>query len=282
MKAITEVRPSPIAGRWYAGDPITLAREIDAYLNEVSLPPLEGEVLALVVPHAGHRYSGRTAAHAFQAVKGNTYDRVAVVSPLHGYHPAALLTSAHSRYATPLGEIPIDQAAVDQLRKKLADRGSNWLESVANDDEHSLEIELPFLQRTLTAPFNLLPVMVRTRDWKTLESLGLALAEIARGKRTLLVASSDLSHFYPESAARVLDREMLARIVSLNAESVLAAETEGAGFACGAAAIAAVMIAALELGANAAQLLHHSTSADETGDPTSVVGYGSVAILKRE
>ena len=148
MKAITEVRPSPIAGRWYAGDPITLAREIDAYLNEVSLPPLEGEVLALVVPHAGHRYSGRTAAHAFQAVKGNTYDRVAVVSPLHGYHPAALLTSAHSRYATPLGEIPIDQAAVDQLRKKLADRGSNWLESVANDDEHSLEIELPFLQRT--------------------------------------------------------------------------------------------------------------------------------------
>ncbi len=282
MKAITEVRPSPIAGRWYAGDPITLAREIDAYLNEVSLPPLEGEVLALVVPHAGHRYSGRTAAHAFQAVKGNTYDRVAVVSPLHGYHPAALLTSAHSRYATPLGEIPIDQAAVDQLRKKLADKGSNWLESVANDDEHSLEIELPFLQRTLTAPFNLLPVMVRTRDWKTLESLGLALAEIARGKRTLLVASSDLSHFYPESAARVLDREMLARIVSLNAESVLAAETEGAGFACGAAAIAAVMIAALELGANAAQLLHHSTSADETGDPTSVVGYGSVAILKRE
>ena len=282
MKAITEVRPSPIAGRWYAGDPITLAREIDAYLNEVSLPPLEGEVLALVVPHAGHRYSGRTAAHAFQAVKGNTYDRVAVVSPLHGYHPAALLTSAHSRYATPLGEIPIDQAAVDQLRKKLADRGSNWLESVANDDEHSLEIELPFLQRTVTAPFNLLPVMVRTRDWKTLESLGLALAEIARGKRTLLVASSDLSHFYPESAARVLDREMLARIVSLNAESVLAAETEGAGFACGAAAIAAVMIAALELGANAAQLLHHSTSADETGDPTSVVGYGSVAILKRE
>ncbi len=282
MKAITEVRPSPIAGRWYAGDPITLAREIDAYLNEVSLPPLEGEVLALVVPHAGHRYSGRTAAYGFQAVKGNTYDRVAVVSPLHGYHPAALLTSAHSRYATPLGEIPIDQAAVDQLRKKLADRGSNWLESVANDDEHSLEIELPFLQRTLTAPFNLLPVMVRTRDWKTLESLGLALAEIARGKRTLLVASSDLSHFYPESAARVLDREMLARIVSLNAESVLAAETEGAGFACGAAAIAAVMIAALELGANAAQLLHHSTSADETGDPTSVVGYGSVAILKRE
>ena len=271
MKAITEVRPSPIAGRWYAGDPLTLAREIDAYLNEVSLPPLEGEILALVVPHAGHRYSGRTAAHAFQAVKGNAYDRVAVVSPLHGYHPAALLTSAHSRYATPLGEIPIDQAAVDQLRKKLADKGSNWLKSVANDDEHSLEIELPFLQRTLTAPFDLLPVMVRTRDWKTLESLGLALAEIARGKRTLLVASSDLSHFYPESAARVLDREMLARIVSLNAESVLAAETEGAGFACGAAAIAAVMIAALELGANAAQLLHHSTSADETGDPTSVV-----------
>jgi len=124
--------------------------------------------------------------------------------------------------------------------------------------------------------------MVRSRNWKTLHALGKALAEIAFQKRTLLVASSDLSHFYPESTAKVLDREMLARMISLNPESVLAAESEGAGFACGAAAIAAVIIASLELGANYAQQLHHSTSADETGDPASVVGYGSVVILKRD
>ncbi|HWR65662.1 MAG TPA: AmmeMemoRadiSam system protein B [Bellilinea sp.] len=280
MNTITEVRPSPIAGRWYAGDPVTLAREIDTYLNDASLPSLEGEVLALIAPHAGHRYSGRTAAHAFKAVTGQSYDQVVVVSPLHGYHPAALLTSAHQKYATPLGEIPVDRGAVEALRLTLAEDGIA-LEAVAYDDEHSLEIELPFLQRTLAAPFNLLPVMVRSRDWKTLHALGKALAEIALPKATLLVASSDLSHFYPESTAKLLDREMLARMISLNPESVLAAETEGAGFACGAAAIAAVIIAALELGANHAQLLHHSTSADETGDSASVVGYGSVVILKR-
>jgi len=282
MNTIAEVRPSPIAGRWYAGDPVTLACEIDTYLSEASLPPLDGVVLALIAPHAGLRYSGRTAAHAFKVVTGQIYERVVVVSPLHGYHPAALLTTAHQKYATPLGEIPVDRAAVEALRQTLGEKDGITLESVAYDDEHSLEIELPFLQRTLAAPFNLLPVMVRSRDWKTLHTLGKALAEIARQKRTLLVASSDLSHFYPESTAKVLDREMLARMVSLNPESVLAAESEGAGFACGAAAIAAVMIAALELGANNAQLLHHSTSADETGDPASVVGYGSVVILKRD
>jgi len=282
MNTIAEVRPSPIAGRWYAGDPASLAREVDAFLGEVKLPPLKGEVLAIIAPHAGHRYSGRTAAYAFAAIIGQAYPRVAVIAPLHGYHSAALLTSAHLRYATPLGEIPVDKAAIDLLRGILIEKGNVSLEAVAYDDEHSLEIELPFLQRTLAAPFSLLPVMVRSRDWKTLNPLGKALAEVAGQSKTLLVASSDLSHFYPESTAKVLDREMLARIVSLNPESVLAAETEGAGFACGAAAITAVMIAALELGANAAQLLHHSTSADETGDPTSVVGYGAVAILKRD
>lgn len=282
MNTITEVRPSPIAGRWYAGDPITLTREIDTNLYGASLPTLEGEVLGLIAPHAGHRYSGRTAAHGFKTVAGRSYDLVMVVSPLHGYHPAGLLTSAHQKYATPLGEIPVDQEAVEVLRRTLAEKDDINLEEVAYDDEHSLEIELPFLQRTLAAPFNLLPVMVRSRDWKTLHALGKGLAVVASQKETLLVASSDLSHFYPESTAKVLDREMLARIVSLNPETVLAAESEGAGFACGAAAIAAVIIAALELGANHAQLLHHSTSADETGDPTSVVGYGAVAILKRD
>ena len=282
MNAVVEVRPSPIAGRWYPGDPDQLARQIDAYLAEVVLPPIEGQVLAIIVPHAGHRYSGRTAAYAFKTVVGNSYNLVAVLSPLHGYHPAALLTSAHQRYATPLGEIPIDRMAVDQLRGFLAEKGNIQLEPVAYDEEHSLEIELPFLQRILPSGFNLLPVMARSHAWQTLQVLGTGLAEIARQTSTLLVASSDLSHFYPEQTAELLDQEMLERIVSLDPKSVLAAESEGTGFACGAGAIAAVMAAALDLGANAAQILHHSTSADETGDLSSVVGYGSVVILKRD
>lgn len=281
MTAITEIRPSPIAGRWYEGDSHRLSQMIDLYLSEALLPPLEGDLLAVVAPHAGHRYSGRTAAFAFQAAAGKTYDLVIVASPYHSYHPAALLTSAHRQYATPLGQIPIDRAAVDQVNRNLQASGHS-LEQVAYDDEHSLEIELPFLQRVLPGGFDLLPVMVRTHDGQILKDLGTGLAEIARQKKTLLVASSDLSHFYAERSANVLDREMLNRIASLQAESVLSAEAEGAGFACGAGAIAAVMIAARQLGGNSAVILHHSTSGDETGDLTSVVGYGAVAILKKD
>lgn len=281
MNAVPEIRPSPIAGRWYEGDPLRLAKSIDLYLSEVALPPLEGELLAIVAPHAGHRYSGRTAAYSFQAAAGKHYELVIVASPYHSYHPAALLTSAHLKYATPLGEIAIDEAAVQQLGQHLQEKGYS-LQPVAYDEEHSLEIELPFLQRVLPDNFKLLPVMVRSHDWQTLRVLADALAEIARHKSTLLVASSDLSHFYPERSAKVLDREMLNRIASLKPESVLSAEAEGAGFACGAGAVAAIISAAVVLGGNTAIILNHSTSGDETGDLSSVVGYGSVAIMKKD
>lgn len=282
MSTIADVRPSPIAGRWYPADPAQLARQIDAYLAEATLPPVVGQVLAIITPHAGHRYSGRTAAYAFKSIARRAYDLAAVISPLHGYHPAALLTSAHQRYATPLGELLIDARAVKKLEDFLAEKGSILLQPVAYDEEHSLEIELPFLQCVLPEGFNLLPVMVRSHEWRILQVLGQGLANVASQTATLLVASSDLSHFYPERTANVLDQELLKRIVSLDPKAVLAAEAEGVGFACGAGAIAAVLAAAVEMGANAAQILHHSTSADETGDLTSVVGYGSVVILKRD
>ncbi|TDA63787.1 MAG: AmmeMemoRadiSam system protein B [Chloroflexi bacterium] len=282
MSTIADVRPSPIAGRWYSANPAQLAHQIDAYLADVTLPQIEGQVLAIITPHAGHRYSGRTAAYAFKSIAGHAYNLAAVISPLHGFHPAALLTSAHRRYATPLGELPIDARAIKKLGDFLAKEGNIRLESVAYDEEHSLEIELPFLQRVLPDGFSLLPVMARSHEWRILQVLGQGLANVANQTATLLVASSDLSHFYPERTANVLDQELLKRIVSLDPKAVLAAEAEGVGFACGAGAIAAVMAAAVEMGANAAQILHHSTSADETGDLTSVVGYGSVVILKRD
>jgi len=281
MHTIAATRPSPIAGRWYESDPRRLTHQIDTYLAEAVLPPLEGHLLAVVAPHAGHRYSGRTAAYAFKAAAGREYDLIAVVSPLHGYHSASILTSAHQRYATPLGEIPIDAAAVKALSEHLHDSGQT-LEPLAYDDEHSLEIELPFLQRVLTGGFSLLPVMVRSHAWPDLKILGAGLEEIARQKKVLLVASSDLSHFFPERTANALDQEMLNRIVRMEPESVLSAEGEGAGFACGVGAITAVMTAAIGLGGNFASILHHSTSGDETGDHASVVGYGAVAILKRD
>ncbi len=273
------MRPSPIAGTWYSADPQRLARQVDKYLSEARVPEITGQVMAVIAPHAGHRYSGRTAGYAFAPVMGQERDLVAVISPMHGVYPATLLTSAHNAYSTPLGTVTIDRQAVSQLDELLAQDGQS-LAPVAYDQEHSLEIELPFLQRALHGEFKLLPVMVRSQSPLVARRLGHALAQVMQGRNGLLVASTDLSHFYPEEMANELDLEMLRRIRSFSPDDLFTAERTGKGFACGVAAVAAVMWAAREMGANLVEVLHHSTSGDETGDYGSVVGYGAAAILK--
>lgn len=278
MNTSSEIRPSPIAGTWYQSSPEKLASQVDRYLDEARLPELLGEVVALIAPHAGHRYSGRTAAHAFACVRGQKRDLVAVISPMHAPYPGALLTSAHQAYATPLGPVWIDPAALAQLDNLLAQEGQS-LTAVANDREHSLEIELPFLQRALQGEFQLLPVMIRSQSPQVAMRLGHALARVMQGRSGLLVASTDLSHFYPGEIAEELDQEMLTRMQSFDPASLFEAERNGKGFACGVAAVAAVLWAAKEMGADQVEILHHSTSGDETGDHTSVVGYGAAAVL---
>jgi AmmeMemoRadiSam system protein B len=205
---------------------------------------------------------------------------VAVISPMHHPHYAPVLTTAHSAYATPLGEIQVDDEALDRLQAELKTRLGVSLERVRRDSEHSLEIELPFLQRVL-ASFRLLPVMLLEQTPEVAEALGHALAAVLAGRNAVLVASSDLSHFYPRPVAEALDREMLARIAAFDPLAVMQAEEEGRGFACGRAAVAAVLWAARDLGANRVSLLRYATSGEVTGDNESVVGYGAAVIWQQ-
>ena len=276
----TDLRPSPIAGTWYEGKPETLKRNIDAYLDNAQLPDLPGDVIAVIAPHAGHRYSGAVAGYAFAALRNRAPDLVAVISPMHHPYAQPLITSSHDAYSTPLGTISIDKSALNELDAALnADLGIG-LSAVPRDPEHSLEIELPFLQRALASDFKLLPVMVRAQDSRISEGLGKALASVLRDKNYALVASTDLSHFYDQETANRLDNEMLHQIESFSPEGVFEAERTGKGFACGHAAVAAVLWAAKELGADTVKLLNYATSGDVTGDYSGVVGYGAAAILQ--
>ncbi len=269
MQTTPDLRPSPIAGTWYEGKPDTLKRNIDSYLDSAELPELPGDVIAVVAPHAGHRYSGSIAGYAFAALRNRAPDLVAVISPMHHPYAQPLITSSHDAYSTPLGTIPIDKSAIEELDAVLqADLGIG-LSAVPRDPEHSLEIELPFLQRALASEFKLLPVMVRAQDPRISEGLGKALASVLRSKNYALVASTDLSHFYDQETANKLDREMLRQIESFSPEGVFEAERTGKGFACGHAAVAAVLWAAKELGADTVKLLHYATSGDVTGDYSS-------------
>jgi MEMO1 family protein len=272
-----DIRPSPIAGVWYPGNREELARSIDHYMEEGAEMPARGRLVGLIVPHAGHRYSGRVAGAAFRLVRGLKPDLVAVISPLHTPYPAPVVTTAHEAYATPLGDISVDRAARDAFELALQSLTGFGLLEVRRDREHSLEIELPFLQRAL-GEFPLLPIMILDQGVETAHAVGLALASVAKERNILLVASSDLSHFYPEPEAKKLDTEMLRRIQIMDPLAVLQGEEEGAAFACGRAAVAAVLWAARAMGADLVTIIAQDTSGTVTGDRTSVVGYGSAAI----
>jgi AmmeMemoRadiSam system protein B len=280
MSVIPTVRPSALAGTWYEANPQALARAVDAYLDQASLPDLPGELIALIAPHAGHLYSGPVAGYAFAAARGLTPDLVAVVSPMHHLYAQPLLTTAHSAYSTPLGEIPVDLQAVSDLDSLLREKLGFGLTPVANDPEHSLEIELPFLQRAVKSAFHLLPIMLRTQTPDVSLRMGAALAEALRGKNALLVASTDLSHFYTQSKANELDNAILGQVAAFSPEGVFDVEKNGKGEACGIGALAAVLWAARDLGADTVKVLKHATSGDVTGDFRRVVGYGAAVALR--
>jgi len=281
MATAADVRPSPIAGQWYQRDPGRLARSVDAYLDSARLPDLGGTVVAIMAPHAGHAYSGSVAGHAFAAVRGSAPDLVAVVGPMHDYHPGMLLASGHHAYGTPLGVVPVDQAALHHLGARLKAETGRPLTLVRGDSEHSVEIELPFLQRALRSEFHLLPVMVRGSRPEVARGLGRALAAVLRDRAGLLVASTDLSHYCTQEVADRLDAEVLRRVEALDPDGVLRAEDEGTGFACGAGALAAVLWAARDLAADGGRILCHATSADVTGEYEEVVGYGAAVVFRR-
>jgi AmmeMemoRadiSam system protein B len=280
MAAVTDLRPSPIAGQWYSSDPGKLAQSIDGYITAAGESDINGEILGIIVPHAGHRYSGLVAGYAFSLLRGLQPEIVAVVSPMH--HPSAysILTADHEAYLTPLGSIEIDRGLVNRLDGLVKDDLGYGITAVKNDPEHSLEIELPFLQRTLEPGYKLLPVMVRDPMADVTKALGTALAKVLASCNSLLVASTDLSHFYSQSVAEVLDAEMMSRIESFDPGSVLQAEQEGKGYACGRGAVATVLWAARGLGADKVKILKYATSGDITGDYSQVVGYASAVITR--
>lgn len=276
-----DIRPSPIAGRWYPGSAGALRELIEGYFAQVKVLLPAGKAWGVVAPHAGFVYSGPVAAYAFQAVAALRPDLVVVISPYHRAHHAPLLTTAHAAYQTPLGEVPVAQDVLRSVDGTLRERLDVGLTHIRCDQEHAVEIELPFLQH-LFGEFELLPLMMVDQGVKAAQALGEVLADCVAGRDVLFVASSDLSHFYTQEKAAVFDQTILKRIEAFHPAAVIQAEREGVGFACGRGAIAATLWAAQKLGANQANILHYATSGDVSGDMESVVGYGAAVILQEE
>lgn len=264
---VTRVRPSAIAGHWYPGNPAALRRDIERYLDASPPRQSSGRIFGLVAPHAGYAYSGPTAGRAFAQVRGAGFTRIVLLGPLHrpveGSRTAPFMVPREAAYRTPLGDVPLDRAFLARLGEKAP------LSHVEGDEEHSLEIELPFLQVAL-GEFALAPVMLgehvadpRDRDRAAL--LAAALAETV-DDRTLLVASTDLSHMESYDAVVRKDRRLVDLVAAFDVEGVEDALARETAQACGATGLVALLRACRLLGATGAEVLQYTSSGDVTGD----------------
>jgi len=276
-KGMKEIREPVYAGSWYPGDPETLSREVKRYLENVTIEKLEGEIIALISPHAGYIYSGQVAAYAYKLLEGKHFDTVIVVAPSH--HAFFKGASIYDRggFRTPLGIVPIDS----EISKKMME-GRKEFQFIpeAHAKEHSLEIQLPFLQMVLKS-FKLVAIVMEPYwSWETCQKLASSMAEAVEGKKALLVASSDLSHFHSYEKAVSLDRVVLNHIERFDPGGLNRDLKEGRCEACGGGPIISVMLASKMLGANKGRVLKYLNSGDVTGERGRVVGYGAGVFYK--
>jgi AmmeMemoRadiSam system protein B/AmmeMemoRadiSam system protein A len=274
------VRPPAVAGTFYPGDAAELAADVDRYLASARVPTIEGDIVGIIAPHAGYVYSGGVAAHAYACLAGRSYDTVIVVAPSHRFGFRGASVYGGDGYRTPLGTVPVDRELADAVRDEA--KGFRY-EPRADAAEHSLEVQVPFLQRTL-GTFSIVPIIMGDQDEATVRSLAGQIAQAVRAregkKRVLLVASSDLSHYHPYDQAVALDSIVERDVNSFDPESLLASIEGGECEACGAGPMAAVMMAARALGADRASVVKYANSGDVTGDRSQVVGYMAAVLSK--
>lgn len=269
------VRPSILAGAWYPGNPEALQAEVRSLLAGATTSRLEERIVAIVVPHAGYRYSGSVAAHAYRLLEGTRYTRVVMVGPSHRPFPGVSVNLQHA-YETPLGLVPVDLKTAERIQ--AAGANIRWVKQ-AHAVEHSLEIQLPFLQTVLTN-FQIVPILMGEQDYDTCIDLVDALTQTLGGQTdTLLLASTDLSHFHTYETAKAMDGRFVRWVQQLDARGLSDDLRAGACEACGGGPVVTIVTAARQLGANRSLILRYANSGDVTGDHSRVVGYLAAALL---
>jgi hypothetical protein len=276
-----KIRQPAVAGQFYPAEPGELGKMLDGFLAQAAVPSISDRIVALAAPHAGYIYSGGVAAYSYALLKGRKIERVVVIAPSH--FEAFPFNSVYDgdAYATPFGNVSVDKDFAAKLVKlspliQLSSRGHT---PAGQQGEHALEVQLPFLQRVL-GKFKLVPIIMGDQNYQTERALGVALAKMIKGTDTLIVASSDLSHYHTYDEATRIDHKTLKAIEQYDYVSLSQNFESRVWEACGGGPIVAAMIAAERLGANQARVLKYANTGDVTGDHSRVVGYGAVAFIQ--
>lgn len=263
------IRPPAVAGRFYPSDPQELAAEIDLFAP-ADTP--KTAALGCLVPHAGYIYSGHVAGEVYSSLQIPA--RSILLGPRHFPRGQSMAILAEGAWQTPFGEAPIDSA----LASKLAHSAPMLRDDpVAHEREHSLEVQIPFLQR-LVPDFRFVPVVLASDRFQALEELGRAVAQVIAAQRepVLIVASSDLNHYESDSITREKDHKAIDQILALDPRGLYDTVRNENISMCGYAATVTALVALIQLGAKQAKLVRYATSGDITGDRDEVVGYAGV------
>ena len=270
------IRPSILAGTWYPGNPDQLAHTVRSFLSNANFPPTNGTLKAIIVPHAGYRYSGQIAAYAYRLLEPRKFKRIILVGPSHRIPFRGVSVNLQSGYQTPLGIVKVDVKTAREILK--ADPAVHFYKDV-HRAEHSLEIQLPFLQ-TVLKDFSIVPILMGTQDLDTCKMLSNILTKLMPSlKDTLLVASSDLSHYHGYSDAKRLDSHFIKLVGEMNPEGLYEALRTGECEACGGGPVVSIMLTCRALGARKVVVLKSANSGDVTGEKDRVVGYMAGAIF---
>lgn len=269
-----EVQEPVVAGKFYPGSAAELKNMVDSFLGQTTVEPVKGELMAIIVPHAGYQYSGRVAAYGFKQLLGRQYDYVVVLSPSHTKNFEGAATRLVKNFETPLGKIPVATDIVEKMIKKY-----EWIvdDPVVYEREHSLEVELPFLQSTLQN-FKLIPLVVGTHDLGIIQNIAGSLNEELSDKKVLYVVSTDMSHYHPYDRAVKMDKETIRLLTEEKFDDFIKRISDGTCELCGFAPVMTIMALYNMSGGGQIKLLKYENSGDVVGEKSRVVGYSALAV----
>ncbi len=272
METREKVRTSVVSGQFYPDDPQILRNQIKGFFARSSSSPQE-DVCALIVPHAGYDYSGQVAADAYRLIEARKFESVVVIAFLHRMYLRGVLVDDVEAYETPLGRVPVDRERVREIQAC----DPLFRNTVPGQiEEHSLEVQIPFLQMTVPQ-LKIVPVYIGVQDITNITVLAGALAKTCENRNTLVVATTDLSHFYPYELAVKKDTALIKKFEEGNAEALYDSYVKEESEACGMAPVLSLIQLARRLGWNGPRLIRYMNSGDVTGDKKSVVGYAAMA-----
>ena len=274
------IREPAVAGAFYSDDPLALAAEIRRYVNRAAFEAIEGDIVGVISPHAGYVYSGQVAGYGMRAISGRIYDTVVIIGPSHRAYFEGAAIMSKGGYRTPLGMVDIDEG----LAAAIVKEGVVVSENVGvHGAEHSLEVQIPFLQTVLSG-FKIVPIIMGSQETDTCEKLaGNVYRGIkALGRRVLIVGSTDLSHYYGYDHAVTLDKHIVDRLEAFDIKGMADDFDAEISEACGRGPMIVTMMISKVLGATKSKVLKYANSGDVSGDKGNVVGYTSAVFYRTE